>query len=252
MIEFAPVIWVSAVTVTLVAGLVKGATGFALPLIMVSGLSTIMPPQLAVAGILVPVVVSNALQTFRKGVRPAVEAVRAYWRYVLILCVSIVLFAQAVPHIDPQTFMLVLGIPVLILSLIQLFGVRLFVAPRHRGWAEWVGGVISGALGGLAGTWGPITVLYLMAVDTPKERQVIIQGVIYGTGSVMLFVAHLYSGILNTATAPFSALLAVPALFGMWVGFKIQDRLDQNLFRKATLVVLVIAGLNLIRRGVFG
>ena len=36
---------------------------------------------------------------------------------------------------------------------------------------------------------------------------------------------------------------------GLFLGFKVQDRMDQALFRKATLAVLVIAGLNLIRRG---
>jgi len=44
----------------------------------------------------------------------------------------------------------------------------------------------------------------------------------------------------------------VPALAGLWLGFQVQDRMDQEAFRKATLVVLVVAGLNLVRRGIFG
>ena len=38
------------------------------------------------------------------------------------------------------------------------------------------------------------------------------------------------------------------ALVGMALGFAIHDRLDQKRFRQATLVILAIAGLNLIRR----
>ena len=110
-------------------------------------------------------------------------------------------------------------------------------------------GLISGVLGGLAGTWGSTTVLYLLAIGTPKDRQMIVQGVIYGVGSVVLAAAHLRSGILNAQTAPFSAALLPSALAGMWVGFWLQDRMNQELFRRATLVVLVVAGLNLIRKG---
>jgi hypothetical protein len=32
----------------------------------------------------------------------------------------------------------------------------------------------------------------------------------------------------------------------------VQDRLDQALFRRLTLIVLVVAGLNLLRRAIFG
>jgi len=38
----------------------------------------------------------------------------------------------------------------------------------------------------------------------------------------------------------------------MWVGFRVQDRLDQQVFRRVVLSVLIVAGLNLVRRGLFG
>ncbi len=50
-------------------------------------------------------------------------------------------------------------------------------------------------------------------------------------------------------TLPLSVLLVIPAMAGLLLGFKIHDRIDQVTFRRATLLVLLIAGLNLIRRG---
>jgi len=107
-------------------------------------------------------------------------------------------------------------------------------------------------MGGCAGTWGPTTVLYLIATETPKAKQMIVQGVIYGIGSVALLLAHWNSGILNRDTAVLSAFMLLPAFVGLWIGFKLQDRMDAELFRKATLAVLVVAGLNLLRRGIMG
>jgi len=252
MPELELAVWTAVIAVTLVSGLVKGAIGLGQPLIMVSGLTIVLEPNLAIAGLLMPIVVSNLMQTFRTGVGPAIAAMKDFWRYTLIVCVAIAAFAQIVPRLDPQVFYLVLGVPVVGLSLIQLFGVRVHISPANRGWAEWVVGLISGSIGGLTGTWGPTTVLYLLAIDTPKARQVVVQGVIYGIGAVVLFFAHIKSGILNWGTAPFSASLLIPSVIGMWIGFRIHDRLDQELFRKATLVLLTVAGVNLIRRGLFG
>ncbi|MEM8590978.1 MAG: sulfite exporter TauE/SafE family protein [Pseudomonadota bacterium] len=260
--QFTPVVmWPEAITFTalfvsfgvaVLAGLIKGIVGFALPLVLVSGLSSFLDPKLALAGILFPIVVSNGLQTFRKGVAPALTAARQYWRYLLMVCIFIFLAAQVVAQLPTRVFYLVLGVPVVAISLVQLAGLRLTIPPERQRSAEWIAGIISGILGGLAGTWGPVTVLYLLAVGAPMERQMIVQGVIYGLGSITLFVAHLNSGILNMETAPFSALLVVPGVLGMAIGFRIQDRLDQEKFRTVTLVVLTVAGLNLIRKGILG
>ena len=93
---------------------------------------------------------------------------------------------------------------------------------------------------------------YLTALGTEKKEQMRIQGVIYGLGAVVLFFAHLGSGVMRAETLPFSLLMILPALLGMWIGGKLQDRIDQATFRKATLFVLLIAGLNLVRRALMG
>jgi uncharacterized membrane protein YfcA len=90
--------------------------------------------------------------------------------------------------------------------------------------------------------------MLLTALETPKAAQMRIQGVIYGLGAVALTVAHVGSGILTLRTAAFSALMIVPALVGMRLGFALSDRFDQATFRRATLAVLLIAALNLLRR----
>lgn len=238
-----------AVAITFFGGFVKGVVGFALPLIMISGLSTFLDPQLALAGLIFPVLATNVTQAVRGGLQPALAAVRQFWRYLLVVCLAIVVFAQLVTSLSPQLFSLILGIPVVALSLIQLLGVTFHIPMRHRWWSEWVVGLISGVMGGLTGNWGSTTVLYLLATEVPRNQQGVIQGTIYGIGSVMLFFGHLKSGILNADTAPFSALLLVPAFLGLWIGFAVQDRLPTAAFKRAILVVLLVAGVNLIRKG---
>ncbi|MEJ6395656.1 sulfite exporter TauE/SafE family protein [Gymnodinialimonas sp. 2305UL16-5] len=238
--------------VAFVAGIVKGAIGFALPLIIMSGLSLFLEPLIAVAGVILPALVSNLLQVSRHPIAEARATIWDFRRYVLLVCIMILIVAQFVKLVPEQVFYLVLGVPVLALSIIQLSGVRLVIPPQRRRMAEWLVGGLAGTMGGFTGTWGPPTVLYLMALDTPKSRQMLIQGVIYSLGSVSLLVGHITSGVFTWATATFSAVLLVPTFLGMRVGFWVGDRLDAELFRKATLIVLIVAGANLVRRGLFG
>jgi uncharacterized membrane protein YfcA len=241
-----------AALVTLFGGFVKGAVGFAMPLIMVSGMGIFLEPHLVVAGIVLPIVVSNALQTARGGLGEARDAVREHRLYIAVVCVAIFLTAQLVNAIPPRAMYVFLGVPVVVLTAIQLAGVRFRVPPNARRRTEALIALAAGTMGGIAGTWGPPTVLYLLALDTPKARQMVVQGVVYGLGSVTLLAGHLQSGILNRETLPFSAMLVVPALLGMWLGFALGDRLDQERFRKLTMAVLIVAGLNLVRKGVQG
>jgi uncharacterized membrane protein YfcA len=93
-------------------------------------------------------------------------------------------------------------------------------------------------------------VLYLTALDTEKTEHMRAQGVIYGLGAVALVGAHIGSGVLRAETIPLSLALIAPALLGQWLGGMVLDRIDQAVFKKATLFVLLIVGMNLIRRSV--
>jgi uncharacterized membrane protein YfcA len=244
--------FVAAFFVTFAAGFVKGSVGFGMPLVIISGLGLFLEPMLVVAAIVLPIVTSNLQQVSRYGFVEAKSALAEHWRYVSLVCVMILIVAQFVPHIPAQTMYLVLGSVVVILSLVQLVGIRLHIPPSHRRLAEWSVGALAGVVGGLTGTWGPPTVLYLIALDTPKARQMVVQGVVYGLGSISLLAAHLHSGVLNSVTTPFSAMLLIPAFIGMQTGFWMSDRMNPETFRKVTLVVLIVAGANLVRRGLFG
>ncbi len=247
-----PELLIFAVLVTGLGGFVKGAVGFAMPLIMISGMGILIDPQLVVSCIVIPILVSNALQVARSGGALAREGLREHWRYIWVVCLMIFVSAQFLLMIPSQIMFSMLGLAVVVLCVIQLAGWRPRLRPATRRPFEWAAGLFAGTLGGLSGTWGPPTVLYLLALETPREKQMAVQGVIYGLGSVMLFLGHLKSGVLNAQTWPLSAVLVVPALGGMWLGFRLGDRFDQERFRRVTLLVLVVAGGNLIRRGLVG
>jgi len=73
--------------------------------------------------------------------------------------------------------------------------------------------------------------------------------VIYGLGAILLLMGHIRSGIATPQALILGGFAILPACLGIWIGFKIQDRINQNMFRIITLIVLIVFGLNLMRRG---
>ncbi|MDT8854513.1 sulfite exporter TauE/SafE family protein [Paracoccaceae bacterium Fryx2] len=248
MAGLSPAAFWAALAVTLFSGFVKGAVGFAMPMIMISAFSSFLPPEVALAGLILPTLVTNISQAFRQGAAAAWAAVRTYWRMITGTVVFIMVSAQFVRDIPQDVFLLLLGLPITAFAALQLAGRQLALRLEHRTRAEWALGVVGGLYGGLSGVWGPPVLVYLLSIGADKRESIRVQGVIFLIGATVLLLAHLQSGVMNAATLPFSAALVVPAMAGLLIGYAVQDRLDQARFRRWTQVLLVLTGLNLMRR----
>ncbi|MGB1208392.1 MAG: sulfite exporter TauE/SafE family protein [Paracoccaceae bacterium] len=239
-----------AMGIACLSGIVKGIVGFAMPMVLISGLSSFVAPDLALVGLILPTLVTNAMQALRQGRSEAHQSVMRFRYFLLAGAVMMMLSAQFVTVLRVEALLLMIAVPVVAFAATQLLGWRIPLTSRQTVRADLSMGAFAGAVGGVSGIWGPQTVTYLTAIGTPKQDAMRIQGVIYGLGACLLVVAHMASGLFTWATAPFSALLVPPAVLGMWIGGQVQDRFDQATFRKITLCVLLIGGLNLIRRAV--
>lgn len=249
--DLAPRVLLLAVGVAALAGVIKGLVGFAMPMILVSGLGSLMAPELALAGLILPTLVTNGVQALGQGPKAAMQSIIRFRLFLGIGLVMLLVSAQLVAVVPTQVLLAMIGAPITLFALVQLAGWQPRVAQGGNLRLELGIGAIAGFIGGFSGVWGPPTVAYLTALGTEKREQMRVQGVIYGLGAVALTLAHVGSGVLNTTTIWLSVLLLPPALLGMWIGKKAQDRIDQRAFRRATLFVLLIAGLNLVRRALF-
>jgi uncharacterized membrane protein YfcA len=244
---FTPEDLAAAFAVALVAGTVKGLVGFAMPMILISGLSMFMSPELALAGLILPTLVTNGMQALRQGLGAALQSMKRFRLFLLVGLVFLLTSAQLVRVLPQDVMLLIIGVPVSLFALTQLMGRQLTLSKPTRRSEALVGG-FAGLIGGMSGIWGPPTVAYLTALGTEKSEQIRVQGVIYGMGAVALLFGHVASGVMRAETAPFSIALILPAVLGMWIGGRLHDRIDQVAFRRVTLIVLLVAGLNLLRR----
>ncbi len=244
--------FVAALVVTFLAGIVKGAVGFAMPLILVSAFAVFLPTHLVLAGLILPTLTTNLSQAFRQGVPAARETALTYRRFLIgtVICIAISApFAEVIPR---GLYLLLLGVPITLFAALQLAGVSLAIKLQHRDRAEWGLGVIGGLYGGISGIWGPPLLIFLLSTGADKMQAIRAQGVVFLIGAIALLAAHLGTGLANAQTLAFSAALSVPALAGLYLGYAVQDRLDQQRFRRWTQGLLVLTGLNMVRLALVG
>lgn len=241
----------AALAIAAFAGFVKGAVGFAMPMIMIAAFSNFLPPEQALAGLVLPTLVTNVTQAFRQGAAAALRTAVELRRFLAATLVLLVVSAQFAVVIPQALFLLLLGVPITGFALLQLSGRSLALRLEHRARAEWALGAIGGLYGGVSGVWGPPLLVYLLSIGAPQAEALRAQGVVFLLGAVVLLGAHLGTGVMDGPNLGFSALLVVPAVAGQTLGMILQTRLDQNRFRSWTQALLALTGANLVARALF-
>ena len=106
-------------------------------------------------------------------------------------------------------------------------------------------------MGGITTIWGPPMMMYFVMLKLPKDIFVRTVGMAWFSLAVPLTFAYWRNGIFTGDVITLSFAACVPGMIGIRIGEKIRDKIDHETFRKVMLVILLIIGLNLIRRAVF-
>ncbi len=228
------------------AGLCKGVLGFGIPLVSVPILTGVMHPATTISVLAVPIVVANVWQSvegsYSKGV------LRRFWPAVLAIVAGSLIGAQFLTEIDPAATQFLIGVIVVAFSASQL---RTFVIPPpgdREAWLTPVVGFAAGVLGGITTFFGPLMILYLVALRLTKNEFVATIALLYLVGAIPLFAVLAWKGVMGVGELATSVVGTLIILTAMAVGRWLRERISQDLFRKALLLALIVMGLNMIRR----
>ena len=142
-----------AVIGALIAGLIKGVVGFALPMVMISILGSVVLPELALAGLILPTLVTNGQQALRQGTSAAWSSIVKFRVFMMTALIVLLISAQLIRVIPNALFLGVIGVMVIGFSLLQLTGRRIPVQKESKVSHAAIG-ALAGFVGGLSAVWG--------------------------------------------------------------------------------------------------
>jgi hypothetical protein len=236
----------AALAVLLLAGTVKGAIGIGLPLITVPALAFFVGVPQAIAVMSLPILITNGYQAFTNAELPA--SARRFWPLLLALVAGVLLGANLLVALDPRTLYTVLGVAVIVFGALNLANPRIAVPAGAQRWLPWPIGFGAGVLGGLSNFFGPPIVMYLVALRLPREAFVATVGLAFFVGAVPLYSLLAWHGVYGWPQAAASAAAILPVLAGVRIGERLRQRVPQETFRLLVLALLIVIGLNLLRR----
>ncbi len=233
-----------------VGGIIKGVSGFGLPVVTIAIVINFVPAPVALAIVVIPILVTNLWQAVRAG--DMFGPLREFAPMIATFVTTLVITAHFVVTINEKALFGVIGVCFTIFTLSNM--IRSPANPLSqatRKWAAPLAGFFGGIIGGLSTIWGPPMMMYLMLLKLPKDTWVRVIGLVWLTGAVPLTASYLANGILNAHTTPLSIYACLPGMLGILVGELIRKRINQDTFRKVILALLLLVGLNLIRRAIF-
>ncbi len=233
-------------SIGLIAGIVKGIVGFALPMILISGLSILISIEQALASLILPTIFTNLIQSFTTSKSSFYRTISNYKIYLFFSSFFLVISSQIYVILATELIMGFIGIVLFVYTFSQILGYELKLTKNN--FLTIIIGSINGFLGGISGIWGPLTVSYLTSLKIEKNEQIKVQGIMYSFGSVLLLIGHLYSGILNLYIVSLSLALVPLCIIGLFIGSIIRNKINHTTFKIITLIMILIASINLIRK----
>jgi uncharacterized membrane protein YfcA len=232
------------------AGIIKGAIGFGFPLVAVPLISTLWEPKHAVVLISLASLVNNVGVAVRPG--GTRETFRRMLPVLAGMLVGTAIGALLLASVPSSVLALVVGVAALVFASVAVLKPDLAVPPRLERYLALPMGFGGGVLGGSTGIAGPFVVSYTHALKLDKRQFVYALSWIYLIGAVVQVVTYAQLGLFDALTLAMGLISCLPNSLGVGIGFRIQDHIDHDLFRKIVVLVIGVSGISLVVRALWG
>jgi len=221
----------------LMAGLVRGFTGFALSAFGLALAVLILPPVE-----LVPL-----MWWLEMGA--SLMMIRAGWGDADLQAAGILTVGSALgvfvglgitTSIDPLASQRIALVILISLAALQLAKVRIKALDSTAGTAST--GVVAGVATGLAGVGGMVVALYVLARDSePRVMRATLVAFLF-FASLTTLLTHIYYGTMNSTSAARGIFFLIPCMIGVFLGQKLFTPKLQPYYRSVCLSLLIGLG----------
>lgn len=232
----------------MLGGLLKGISGSGLPAIVVPliALQSDVPTAVAIAQF--PSLFINIAQ-----IRPrnsSFRAVLTYWPIAVTLFISAIIGVSLL-RVTPPTVLLLLVAGLTLIASAFLFLVPSYSLPKKL---EMPIGLpiatASGISAGMSSLAGPILVPFLLSLRLNKDLYVSVVSACYLAGIIPTVGAFIYWEIVDPQLFVLSGVAVLPAIFGMRVGNRLRDKINEERFNYIVLAILAGTAIMLIVKAV--
>lgn len=238
------VLLITAFFMFVTGGIVKGTLGVGLPLVVVPLLSLLLDSSKAIGLLVMPVLVSNALQSIEGG--RLIFTLRRFGTLIGAQFIATLWANDWGARLSPREMNAVIALTVVSAVAMMLLTPQGEIPKKSEWWLGPVVGVIAGAMGGASSLTGPILITYLMALRLDKDDFVGSISIIYLLGSIPMYAAMLIWGRFGLNEVAWSCAGLLPMYLGLKIGVVLRKRLSEDGFRRILMGFLIFLAILLV------
>ena len=225
------------------AGIVQGATGFGSGLILNAFWLHILEPSIAIPLNIISCLFISGFPIYKLRKTLDFSKLKSLI-YLGLIGIPIGVFILS--KTEPIAFKVAVGLLLIIYSIWMFVSRGVYFKLNSNPLMDKLVGLVSGIMGGFAALGGILPTVWVGLQKLPKNTQ-------RGTYEPFIFITSIASIIsfyfagLITLNILIDFIRAFPALIiGAWIGIKIYPKINEDLFRKAILILIFLAGLILL------
>lgn len=228
-------------------GFIKGALGVGTPLLTVPMMALVLPPQMAIAIMAIPVVVANLWQ-FAQAERSTAVIAR-FWPTFIAILIGTWIGVKILSVIDEKSLLILVGIAVIAFALLQGSKFRLHLPDKLVKPAGIFFGGASGLIGGVSSFFGPMLITYLISIRGLAKNQFVSTISFLYVSAVVPWAIILYLfDILDQRLLVYSTFATLPVTLGLLIGQRLRGHISEARFQYLIIGILVISGISMLWR----
>ena len=235
--------------VFIVAGFVKGVIGLGLPSVSLALLTATLGLKPAMAILVMPAFFTNVWQGLSGTALK--ELLKRMWVFMAVACICTWIGGGILAGTNSSALSALLGILLVAYAMLSLTTRQLNLPARWEATAGPLAGAISGIFTGLTGSFVVPAVMYIRALDLPREKFIQAMGVTFTMATVSLGVSLGGHGLFNASLLYLSVYALVPAFVGMFIGRAVRNGINDALFQRIFFVALLVMGAYIVVRALY-
>lgn len=231
--------------IVLVSGIVHGVLGFGFPMISTPLFALMVDLKKAVLYTLLPTIAVNFFSL--KKDNSFGSLLREYKLLLGSVIIGSLVGANILVMYYSDYYKLILaGVILLYLNKARLHLSITQSVNKHPYSMTLLFGFLSGMVGGIANIMIPVLLILILELNLEKKRAIGVMSFCFITNKMLQVMIFGYHGNLNIQSLTTILPFVVIAVFGFFIGSRIQDKIDEMLYKKFLNSVLWVLSLYLI------
>lgn len=239
-------ILILSMIIIFVSGLIQGTTSFGFCLVALPLISLFLPLKLIVPVLALFSLIMNTIILY--DVRKSVKF-KTISTLILGGIVATPLGTKLLMVIDDKVLRLIVGITIVLLAGLMYFNISFKIKKTNVAYIPV--GFASGLLGGSLSLSGPPIVLFLTNIGVSKETFKATLTAYFWVLNIITIITYLFNSLINVSVIKTATYLLPAMLVGVFTGIYLSKKINESVFKKLTLVLLLVMGLIAITTALF-